>query len=122
MIHTRSGTQRGGAAPVACQTTARCPTLLGPWWVLLFQAAGRTVPSLRSKNVHHVVCCPLCGEDFDLAAAPWCGCDRGHPSKICPRCERCLCSHPDYARSALWRDAPAALRTVGFEKLFIYYL
>jgi hypothetical protein len=72
--------------------------------------------------VSHVVPCPLCGERFDLLASPWCGCDRGHPSKICPSCERCLCGHPDYGREALWREPPAALRVRGFDKLFIYYL
>ena len=30
--------------------------------------------------------------------------------------------HPDYTHAALWRDAPPALRTVGFDKLFVYYL
>lgn len=72
--------------------------------------------------LRHVVPCPLCGDSFDLVSAPWCGCDRGHPSKICPSCERCLCSHPDYGREALWREPPAALRLRGFDKLFIYYL
>lgn len=74
------------------------------------------------RAASHVVPCPLCGERFDLLASPWCGCDRGHPSKICPSCERCLCSHPDYEREALWREPPAALRVRGFDKLFIYYL
>lgn len=78
--------------------------------------------SHRTQNGSHSVCCPMCGEGFDLLAAAWCGCDRGHPSKICPHCGKCLCSHPDYPRAALWRDAPAAMRTVGFDKLFVYYL
>ena len=51
--------------------------------------------------------------------AGWCGCGRGHPSKICPGCERCLCDHPEYDRPALWREAPPALRVAGFEKLFV---
>jgi predicted amidophosphoribosyltransferase len=79
------------------------------------------VSSQTVQSRHHVLC-PLCGTDFDLLSAPWCGCHRGHPSKICPRCERCLCHHPDYDRESLWRDAPAALRSRGFDKLFIYYL
>jgi hypothetical protein len=83
---------------------------------------GARVSPLRARNVAHIVRCPRCGTEFDLVVVPWCGCDRGHPSKICPHCERCLCDHPDYGRAALWRDAPAALRTVGFDKLFIYYL
>jgi hypothetical protein len=75
-----------------------------------------------TQPLTHRVVCPLCSTGFDLLAAPWCGCDRGHPSKICPSCERCLCRHPDYGRAALWHDAPAALRRRGFDRLFIYYL
>ncbi len=76
----------------------------------------------RQPKRSHFTRCPRCGADFDLLAAPWCGCGRGHPSKICPSCEQCLCSHPDYARPSSWFDPPAALRWAGFEKLFIYYL
>jgi hypothetical protein len=76
----------------------------------------------QAADASHPVRCPRCAAPFDLLAAPWCGCTRGHPSKICPSCERCLCDHPDYDRPALWRDPPAALRTRGFEKLFIHYL
>jgi hypothetical protein len=80
----------------------------------------RTAYKTRPRS--HLVCCPMCGKDFDLLAAPWCGCDRGHPSKLCPSCGKCVCDHPDYARATLWRDPPPALRTVGFDKLFVYYL
>ncbi len=70
----------------------------------------------------HVVRCPRCGADFDLLAAPWCGCGRGHPSKICPGCGECLCSHPEYGSPGNWTDPPAALRGAGFDRLFVYYL
>jgi hypothetical protein len=70
----------------------------------------------------HLADCPRCRAPFDLLAACWCDCRRGHPSKICPSCRQCLCSHPDYGRPSSWLEAPAALRLAGFEKLFIYYL
>lgn len=82
----------------------------------------RSVTSAAPAVESHVVRCPLCSADFELLAAPWCGCGRGHPSKICPHCERCLCRHPDYGREALWRAAPPALRARGFDRLFIHYL
>ncbi len=81
--------------------------------------AIQTAP-LRARG--HPVRCPLCSEEFNLLAAPWCGCTEGHPSKICPHCGDCLCSLPDYRRPALWMDPPTALRASGFEKLFVYYL
>jgi hypothetical protein len=90
--------------------------------VHLAKEAGVQLAQDRAAVSTHLVVCPLCARRFDLLAAPWCGCDRGHPSKICPSCERCLCRHPDYGRAALWHDAPAALRRRGFERLFIYYL
>lgn len=80
------------------------------------------VAANQAARATHPVRCPHCASGFDLLGAAWCGCVRGHPSKICPACDRCLCGHPDYDRPALWRDPPAALRAHGFEKLFIYYL
>jgi predicted amidophosphoribosyltransferase len=83
--------------------------------------AVETAPS-GAPSRSHPVRCPLCGEEFELLSAPWCGCSRGHPSKICPHCGDCLCSQPDYQQPALWSDPPAALRSSGFDKLFLYYL
>jgi hypothetical protein len=90
--------------------------------VAIVPVRGSKVVLAATRPPGHAVVCPLCGKDFELLSAPWCGCDRGHPSKICPRCERCLCQHPDYQRPSLWRDAPAALRARGFERLFVYYV
>jgi hypothetical protein len=70
----------------------------------------------------HVLPCPNCRDDFDLFAAPWCGHMKRHPSKLCPNCSDCLCHHPCYHEPGFWKDAPAAFRANGFERLFLLYL
>jgi hypothetical protein len=47
---------------------------------------------------------------------------KAEPSKICPACRRCLCDHPAYQEPNFWKDAPAAFRQRGFQRLFLYYL
>ena len=58
---------------------------------------------------------------MDLLAAPWCGCGVGHPSKICPTCDLCACSHPDYGNPICWDPADEKLRRFGFTRLFSPY-
>jgi hypothetical protein len=87
---------------------------------MTFSNSDTTSPDRPRRT--HLTHCPRCLVSFDLLAASWCDCRQGHPSKICPSCRQCLCSHPDYQRPSSWLDAPAALRLAGFEKLFIYYL
>ncbi|GAB4349478.1 MAG: hypothetical protein Kow0099_32530 [Candidatus Abyssubacteria bacterium] len=72
----------------------------------------------------HLVKCWHCGKDFDLLAAMWCGCGTrvDRPSKVCPHCLQCICSHPDYQNEALWGTAPRYLRQRGFERIFYLYL
>lgn len=74
-------------------------------------------PSIR----RHLVVCPYCAAQFDLFAAAWCR-DPEVPSKICPRCERCLCQHPAYQEPHFWKEAPPGFQRQGFERLFLYYL
>jgi hypothetical protein len=72
----------------------------------------------------HLVCCPYCRAEFDLFAAPWCEHQGAaiDASKTCPRCRRCLCGHPAYAEPLFWKEAPAAFRERGFQRLFLFYL
>jgi hypothetical protein len=71
-----------------------------------------------------LVKCWHCGEEFDLVGAMWCGCGARvkRPSKVCPHCLQCVCSHPDYLNEALWGTAPRYLRQHGFDRLFYLYL
>lgn len=66
--------------------------------------------------------CPMCHESFDLFAAPWCEHFEHEPSKVCPSCGTCSCDHPAYGEPGFWREAPAAFRDKGFERLFLLYL
>jgi hypothetical protein len=88
----------------------------------MLSADHADLPRRQQFDATHVIVCPLCGDPFDLLSAPWCGCDSGHPSKICPICDRCLCAHPDYHHRQLWTEPPAVLQRAGFQKLFLYYL
>ncbi|MEO8601757.1 MAG: hypothetical protein ABI629_04180 [bacterium] len=73
-------------------------------------------------RVTHSVPCPLCQREFDLFAAVWCPHAADEPSKTCPHCQRCACDHPAYGEPNFWKDAPAAFRQRGFQRLFLYYL
>jgi hypothetical protein len=64
----------------------------------------------------------MCHRDFDLFSAPWCGHMHHEPSKLCPHCDACSCSHPAYDEPNFWRDPPAKFRANGFERLFLLYL
>ena len=72
----------------------------------------------------HMVKCWYCEREFDVLSADWCGCgvriDR--PSKACPYCLRCICSHPDYDNEALWGRVSQSMKDYGFERLFYLYL
>jgi hypothetical protein len=72
----------------------------------------------------HFVKCWHCGEEFDLLVATWCGCEArvDHPSKVCPYCMQCICSHPDYHDEAGWGSPPRYLKERGFKGLFYLYL
>jgi len=74
------------------------------------------------RKDHHYVPCPLCHAEFDLFAAVWCAHYAAEPSKICPRCRRCMCDHPAYEEPNFWKDAPPAFQRRGFQRLFLYYL
>ena len=68
-----------------------------------------------------VVACIYCPEKFRLVHADWCAHEPDPPSKICPRCRRCLCNHPMYHWQHLWHEAPAPLQRHGFKLLFVLY-
>ncbi len=70
----------------------------------------------------HMVRCTYCGSDFSLFDAVWCAHRDHHPSKICPRCLMCLCSHPFYKDPRHWGDAPPAFQRHGFRQLFLFYV
>jgi hypothetical protein len=75
----------------------------------------------RGDTGHRVVCV-YCSESFDLFQAAWCTHAVVQRSKICPRCERCLCWHPGYDEARCWHVAPKSFQTRGFKRLFILYL
>jgi CheY-like chemotaxis protein len=72
----------------------------------------------------HVVKCWYCGGEFDILSAAWCGCGvrADRPSKACPYCLRCICSHPDYNNEALWGRVSKSMEGYGFDRLFYLYL
>ncbi len=74
------------------------------------------------RGSRHRLPCPMCHQEFDLFAAPWCGHMHNEPSKLCPHCDACSCSHPAYDEPGFWRDPPARFRANGFERLFLLYL
>lgn len=80
--------------------------------------AEGTVVSIRGEFQAH---CPQCGHQMDLLQAAWCGCTGSHPSKLCPMCDLCACSHPDYGNPICWEEAPPLLRRFGFARLFSLY-
>jgi len=80
-----------------------------------------STPGGDDESARYVVGCIYCPETFDLMRAVWCGHAADLPSKICPRCGRCLCDHPMYRWSHLWHEAPARLRRHGFKMLFVLY-
>lgn len=81
---------------------------------------GGSAPTAGSAP--RLVICPYCAQQFDLFAAPWCAHAEESPSKICPQCERCLCTHPAYRNPQLWKDAPLGFRRNGFQRLFLLYV
>ena len=72
----------------------------------------------------NVVKCWYCEGEFDILSAKWrgCGVRVERPSKACPYCLRCICSHPDYDNEALWGRASRSLKDFGFDRLFYLYL
>ena len=71
----------------------------------------------------HSVGCIYCQGVFDLFGATWCNhTGSPHLSKMCPHCAHCLCDHPMYGNTDMWKDAPAAFQRQGFRKLFVLYL
>jgi len=81
----------------------------------------RTARRSEEDEDGHAIGCIYCRSVFDLFLAPWCEHSLPHPSKVCPKCERCLCAHPMYGQLDLWKEAPAAFRRHGFLKLFVLY-
>lgn len=75
----------------------------------------------RGAAAAHTVVCPYCATPFDLFDAAWCA-HVNEPSKVCPRCDRCLCQHPAYQEPHFWKEAPLAFQRHGFQRLFLYYL
>ena len=70
----------------------------------------------------HFVFCPYCQHEFDLFSVTWCQHRESPPSKICPHCGQCLCLHQAYGDSQLWKEATAAFKRQGFQKIFLLYL
>ena len=70
----------------------------------------------------HLVHCTYCRSDFDLFEAAWCSHQEQHPSKVCPRCQMCLCLHPFYSDPRHWCNAPPAFQRHGFRQLFAFYV
>jgi hypothetical protein len=89
----------------------------GAWQAMSARCQTRAIP-----GEHHEVCCPYCGNVFDLFAAKWCEHFDREPSKVCPHCQSCLCNHPAYGEPLFWKEAPKAFRAKGFSKLFLFYL
>lgn len=79
---------------------------------------SQVVPIIRGEFPAR---CPQCTHELDLLSAPWCGCMESHPSKLCPNCDLCACSHPDYGNPICWEEAPPPLRRFGFARLFSIY-
>ncbi|AKU90554.1 hypothetical protein [Vulgatibacter incomptus] len=80
-------------------------------------ALARAIPERGSFPAS----CPHCRQPMDLLHSAWCGCAASHPSKICPSCWKCACSHFDYENLLCWEDPPAELRRYGFERFFVPY-
>ena len=74
-----------------------------------------------ARTSHHPVVCAYCATTFDLFAASWC-LDAEEPSKVCLRCQRCMCQHPAYQEPHFWKQAPLGFQRQGFQRLFLYYL
>jgi hypothetical protein len=81
------------------------------------RATRRDIPDEDGHTVGCIYCCGV----FDLFLAPWCEHALPHPSKVCPKCGRCLCAHPMYLQADLWKEAPALFRRRGFRRLFVLY-
>jgi CheY-like chemotaxis protein len=77
----------------------------------------------RTRGAHEVACW-YCQREFDVLNANWCGCgvNVDRPSKACPYCLRCMCSHPDYGNEELWGRISQSMKDYGFERLFYLYL
>lgn len=76
----------------------------------------------RKAREVHLIRCPYCGSSFDLFGATWCEHVDAEPSKLCPECGRCVCSHPGYEEPLFWKDAPRGFQAQGFRRLFLLYL
>jgi hypothetical protein len=90
----------------------------------MYRSGRVTMTETPNSRVLHVVKCWRCKKEFELVGATWCGCGAHveRPSKVCPHCLQCACSHPDYGNEALWGTPPPFLKHHGFDKLFYLYL
>lgn len=69
-----------------------------------------------------IVDCWNCRYKFDLIKAEWCNCGSFvFSTKICPNCQKCLCSNPDFKPDSL-QPAPDELKKVGFNSIWKPYL
>ncbi len=50
----------------------------------------------------HIVICPYCALQFSVFASAWCA-HAQEPSKICPRCGRCMCQHDVCQAQTFWK-------------------